>query len=281
MPAAFDVPSKHSEDKVDNCTVFQDTKPARARPQHRVTLPKRGALKHRLPAKPTRAVRTIEQVTGFRMLRALLCKRRVAAKRLCILGGGRHSVTFQLKIRVTEFKRVLDGGGTVPGDGTHITLGLGRPLRVQTAPLAPSRLADQPPPLPIEESVWVPPKQRERLLRQAMGDGRYFRAWSRRRKEVRRIKASRRRSNSTADDQEFMPISFQQASMRAEALAHEVQQQHIPSAMQDTGMHRLTRGRQRRRSASSHGPQKQHGKKKSLVADVAATEAISGQTAWS
>jgi len=185
-------------------------------------------------------------------------------------------VTFQLKIRVTEFKRVLDGGGTVPGDGTHITLGLGRPLSAQTAPLAPPRLAGQPPPPPpIEESAWVPPKQRERLLRQAMGDGRYFRAWSRCQKEVRRIKAARQQSNSTAEDQELMPISLQQASMRAEALAHEVQPQQ-QQALQDTGMHRLTRGRKRRRTASSHGRQQQHGKKKLLVADVAATEAGSG-----
>jgi len=261
-------------------------RPARSRPQHRVAVPRRGALKHRPPAEPTKAVGTAEQITGFRMLPALFCKRRAATKRRCKLGGGRHRLTFQPQIHVTEFKRVLDGGATVPGDGTHITLGLGRPLRSQTVPLAPPRLADQPPQVPIEESAWVQPKQRERLLRRAMGDGRYFRAWSRRRIEVRRIKASRQESNSTAVDQELMPTSFQEAWMRAEALAHEVQQQqhrqhqqhqqqqHTPSALQDTGMHRLTRGRKRRRPASLRG--QQHGKKKSLVADVAAAEVVSG-----
>jgi len=271
-PAMLDVPSTCVEDAVDGSAVVQDAKPARARPQHRLTVPSRGALKRCRPAQPAVAVGTLRQTRGLRMLRALVCIGRAAAKRRCILGGGMHRVTFQPKIRVTEFKRVLDGGGTIPGDGTHLTLGLGRALRTQTAPLAPPRLSSQPRPPPIEETAWVSPKQRERLLRRAMGDGPYFRVWSRRRREVLRIKASRRQSNSTSEDEELMPTSVEQASMRAEALAREVQwqQQDTPPALRDV------RGKKRMRSASSHGRQNQHGKKKLLVRSVAAAETVSG-----
>mmetsp|Transcript_62045 Transcript_62045/g.119566 ORF Transcript_62045/g.119566 Transcript_62045/m.119566 type:complete len:357 (-) Transcript_62045:318-1388(-) len=279
--ATLDATMKPAEDTVDDCTPVPAATPVRARPQHRVTGPRRGALKHSRPAEPTTVVGAAEPSKGLQRLREFVCIRRAAAQRRCRLGGGKRRVIFQPKIRVTEFTRMLDGGGTVPGDNSIITLGLGRAFRAQTTPLAPPHLSGQPPAPPIEESAWVPPKQRERLLRRAMGDGLFFRLWSRRRREVLRIRASRRQSNSTAEDQQLMPISIEEANMRAKVLAHEVlqqqqQQQRIFSVLQDASIRTPARGRKRMRSASVRGQQKRHGKKKSRVAVAVATEAVSG-----
>lgn len=120
-------------------------------------------------------------------------------------------VVFRNTIVVTEFARLLDGGGTIPGDGTNVTLGLGRPLRSTFAPLGVQPFRKR----PIEESAWVPNRERVRLLRKSMGDARYFGAWAKRRWEVARIRRSRHESTCDPKDRILMPSSLREAQERA------------------------------------------------------------------
>lgn len=123
----------------------------------------------------------------------------------------RPRVAFRNTIVVTEFARLLDGGGTVPGDGTKVTLGLGHPVRRTFAPLA----IQHSPKRRIEESAWVPTQKRVRLLRKSMGDAHYFGAWARRRWEVARIRRLRHESTLDPKDQTLMPSTFKEAHERA------------------------------------------------------------------
>jgi len=128
----------------------------------------------------------------------------------------RGRVTFARTVQVTEFARALDGGGTVPGDGSRVTLGLGRRLRVTSAPLICARPVGE---RPIEERAWVPSCERVRLLRAFMGDARYTAAWLRHREEVVRVARTRKQSNEEdLKDRLLMPTSFKEARQRAEAL---------------------------------------------------------------
>jgi len=128
----------------------------------------------------------------------------------------RGRVTWRRTVQVAEFARTLDGGGTVPGDGSKVTLGLGRQLRVSAAPLVARRPAGE---APIEERAWVPSCERVRLLRASMGDARYTAAWLRHREEVVRMARTRKQSNEEdPKDRLLMPTSFKEARQRAEAL---------------------------------------------------------------
>jgi len=124
----------------------------------------------------------------------------------------RHRVVFRSTVSVTEFARLLDGGGTVPGDGTRVTLGLGSPVRRRTAPLAAPRGFRR---RPIEETAYVPCRERVRMLRKSMGDARYFGAWARHRWEVARILRSRKESAGDEKDITAMPSSLTEARERA------------------------------------------------------------------
>lgn len=128
-------------------------------------------------------------------------------------------VSFKSTVSVREYRRLLDGGGTVPGDGSSVTLGLGRLVAKSIAPL----LHDRPPSQrPIEERSWMPSSKRVRMLRQSMGDNVFFGLWARRRWEVARIKRSRKRCNSDDTDCAMMPESSGEAEGRAAALHEEV-----------------------------------------------------------
>mmetsp|Transcript_54876 Transcript_54876/g.117764 ORF Transcript_54876/g.117764 Transcript_54876/m.117764 type:complete len:257 (-) Transcript_54876:187-957(-) len=132
--------------------------------------------------------------------------------------SARRKITFRPTVRVTEFKRVLDGGGTVPGDGTMVTLGLGQPLRMGVEPLAAPRRPDD---RPVEERVWLPNRDRIRILRASMGDARFFVAWARHRRELKKIRRSRQLSNSDGKDCQLMPVSIKDARERALQLSKE------------------------------------------------------------
>jgi len=160
----------------------------------------RGILKKKACVKPK--AQDLAKRTWF-------CKKRARLRPL---------ISFRQFVSVTEFTREVNGGGTMPFDGTLLSLGLGRPTRLSSAPLAKSCPYEG----PIEERAWVPLQQRVRLLRKAMGDARYFRAWSRSRREALRIKRSRRGSNEHNEDRQLMPTSLQEAQARALALAKEV-----------------------------------------------------------
>jgi len=130
-------------------------------------------------------------------------------------------VSFKATITVQEYARLLDGGGTVPADGSSVTLGLGRPTAKRSAPLG----RDRPRGLrPIEERAWVPSIRRVHILRKAMGDAEFFGLWARRRWEVARIRRSRKRCNSDDTDKLFMPESLEEAEDRAAALHKDTMQ---------------------------------------------------------
>jgi len=137
----------------------------------------------------------------------------------------RRRVTFRRTANLLEFSRTLDGGGTIPGDGTVLTLGLGKLLRTRRAPLLNRKSSDLR--RPIEERAWVSPARRAKLLRASMGDSRFFAAWVRGyRREAVQIRASRKECNSHDKDRLLMPVSFEDARERALELSKEVRFEH-------------------------------------------------------
>lgn len=131
-------------------------------------------------------------------------------------------------VNVTEFSRRLDGGCTMPGDDTIVTLGLGRAIAART-----QRLAVQPPSdrLPIEERAWLTSPERVRVLRNAMGDKRFFGAWQRHRRVTRKIVRERQETNDLKSDIWYMPVSLAAAEERAARFSMEAQQ-HVAGPSQ-------------------------------------------------
>lgn len=130
-------------------------------------------------------------------------------------GGDR--ISFRRRVEVAEYARCLSRD-TVPGDGTIVTMGLGRLLRRTSA-----ALARVPPPgkAPLEESAWLPGAERVRLLRRSMGDKRFFGAWVHSRRTTIRVLAERSQSRKNIFDQVPMASSQYEAKMRADILATE------------------------------------------------------------
>lgn len=111
-------------------------------------------------------------------------------------------VLFNERVRVEEFRRRLDGGGTVPQDPCMVSLGLGKKVRSSVAVLARAPPTGR---QPIEERLWVPGRRRERLLRRAMGTQKYLKVWLRHRRQVLHIRRSRRQAKEDGKDRYFMP----------------------------------------------------------------------------
>lgn len=129
----------------------------------------------------------------------------------------RQRVTFSAEVRVTEYSRELDGGCTIPGDGTRVTLGLGRAVGTVTVPLC-GRRRDQ---RPVEDRAWVPSRERVRLMRASMGDACFYAKWGRCRWEISRTLKARRRSRKSWEDVEMMPRSLGEALQVARKLSKE------------------------------------------------------------
>lgn len=127
-------------------------------------------------------------------------------------------VTFQDRVHVQEYRRRLDGGSTVPGDGCRVSLGLGQKSRSSYQPLANAPGLGK---TCIEESAWVPGPQRERLLRKAMGHARYFKSWLRHRREVVQILRSRKESMADGNDR-FLMLCPKESRRQAQKLHEEV-----------------------------------------------------------
>lgn len=144
-------------------------------------------------------------------------------------GGAR--VTFKQGVRVQEYRRRLDGGGTVPGDGCKMSLGLGRkaigPCRME--PLAKAPALGQ---KIVEERVWVAGVHRERILRKAMGTKKYLKAWLRHRRDVQRTLRSRREAEQDEKDKFFMlsPTEAREAAKQMTAEAKKFREEHQASA---------------------------------------------------
>lgn len=123
-------------------------------------------------------------------------------------------------VRVQEFARELDGGGTIPGDGTKVSLGLGRPTRATSQSLGgPYGSTDA---RAIEERTWVPSEQRMRMLRSAMGDAGFGRALLQHLEEYDSIQRSRAQCEEDGEDQLPMPTSMREAHARAADLSKEM-----------------------------------------------------------
>jgi len=166
-------------------------------------------------------------------LRALVCRRRA------------RGVTFRSRVRVVEYSRQLDGGGTVPQDSCKVALGLGTPLRSLLVPLAEAPLPGRP---PIEERAWVPGPLRERLLRRAMGTPRFIKAWLRHRREVLQIWRSRREAREDAKHRYFL-LSPGEARATAQRL-HEEALAFNAEELQAVGGRARSRSPRRRRRPS-------------------------------
>jgi len=128
-------------------------------------------------------------------------------------------VSFAETVNVCGYARWLAGGGGVPGDGTWITLGLGRLMQTLQEPLKSERGGTG----KLDEDVpWMASARRARVLRAAMGDTTYKREWVAQRKEMRQLSRLRQESNLVADDFEPMPSSAEEARARAIAVSKEV-----------------------------------------------------------
>lgn len=220
-------------------------------PAHRRGAPKKGGILKREPA-------ATQPLRGKRQW-PLLCTRRARPVR--------PQVTFRPRVKVTEFARKLDGGGTVPFDGTLISLGLGRPKRATFAPLAKNRPYAE----PIEDRAWVPLSQRVRLLRRAMRDARYFRARAHARREALSIQRSREHSNAHDEDRQLMPTSLSEARQRALSLASEVRSATAPrgAVAEAQTPAAVDRPRKRRRPLGSDGPESPLSKSRKLPQKLA------------
>jgi hypothetical protein len=130
-------------------------------------------------------------------------------------------VKFKEVVNVTEFSRRL-GGDVVPGDGTIVTMSLGKPVARTTIPLAAEPSPGRP---SIEERAWVPCHERVKLLKKAMGAKRYFASWHRHRYLIQQIRASRKRTNADKVDFQYMPTSLREAQERAKKISSEVKVQ--------------------------------------------------------
>lgn len=134
------------------------------------------------------------------------------------LGGGKGKISFVRRVEVAEYTRCLNQE-TVPGDGTLVTMGLGRLHRRTSAALAPGTPAPDKP--PVEESAWLTSAERVKVLRKSMGDKHFFGAWVHARRSTMRISAERLRSRADGADQAPMPGSLDEARIRAQCLAFE------------------------------------------------------------
>lgn len=165
--------------------------------------PPRGILKQR------RRDRAAPQ-TGKSWLASLLPGR---------LGGGGERISFNRRVEVAEYTRCVNRD-TIPGDGSYVTMGLGRLHRRTSMALAPGT-----PPLgklPVEEAAWLTSAERVRALRKCMGDKRFFGAWVHVRRSTIRTCNGRLESRADRTDQAPMPCTLEEAQMRAQCLASEV-----------------------------------------------------------
>mmetsp|Transcript_128441 Transcript_128441/g.256565 ORF Transcript_128441/g.256565 Transcript_128441/m.256565 type:complete len:220 (-) Transcript_128441:122-781(-) len=183
----------------------------------RAVLPsiRRGILKRRKPG-----IASFLPLCARRLRRGAVAR---AARR--VLRTDNRHVTFCTSVRVTEFRRRLNGGAAMPTDGSLVTLGLGRPTRKSLVPLAKPR--------GHPGVVWIPPTLRVRLLRRCMGDARFFGAWSSQRWEMARIRRSRREDMVNPEDRLLMPWP-EAAHTGAMALAQEVALWRLPTTKKDT-----------------------------------------------
>lgn len=134
-----------------------------------------------------------------------------------------HHIKFQPAVQVVEFSRRLDGGCTMPGDGTTVTLGLGKAIAARTQPLAPQPDRDRVPTEDRYDRMWLPAPQRVRVLRKAMGDNCFYGAWQHHKKLTRSIVRERRETCQDLHTREYayMPRSLAEAQDRAARIAIE------------------------------------------------------------
>jgi len=136
----------------------------------------------------------------------------------CIRFFQSHQVKFHTDVHAVEFSRHLDGGDTIPGDGTIVTLGLGKKVGVSTVPLAsqpPKRRA------PVEERAWLTSSKRAQVLRKSMGDKSFFGAWQHHKSMTRKIIRERAETQRSPGDVSYMPASLVEARVRAARFAAE------------------------------------------------------------
>eukprot|EP00929_Paragymnodinium_shiwhaense_P099552 TRINITY_DN61257_c0_g1_i1.p1 TRINITY_DN61257_c0_g1~~TRINITY_DN61257_c0_g1_i1.p1 ORF type:complete len:286 (-),score=19.05 TRINITY_DN61257_c0_g1_i1:579-1382(-) len=135
----------------------------------------------------------------------------------------RRRLWYRKTVVVHECSRALDGGDTCP-TGSILSLGLGPKVGVSVQPLATPRRTDL-------ETLYRSDQERRKLLRQQMGDARFFRRWLSHKRATRVLQrersdvmeeAQRGLAREPPDTQFYMPVSQREALARAEALAREV-----------------------------------------------------------
>eukprot|EP00931_Biecheleriopsis_adriatica_P086202 TRINITY_DN60913_c0_g1_i1.p1 TRINITY_DN60913_c0_g1~~TRINITY_DN60913_c0_g1_i1.p1 ORF type:complete len:253 (-),score=38.18 TRINITY_DN60913_c0_g1_i1:206-964(-) len=130
----------------------------------------------------------------------------------------KRQVRFRDAVEVSEYSRLIGGGGGVPSD-LGSALGMGVLIRNVTETLA----CERPGVGKMDQDVpSVPPRQRALLLREAMGKGAYLKAQREHRQELSLLHSERNASNETEEDFEPMPVSQAQARRVAEKLHREV-----------------------------------------------------------
>lgn len=141
-----------------------------------------------------------------RLLRATGCGRR-----------RRERITFCASAEVAEFSKAISLD-SVPGDGTHLAVGLGSLTWKGRAPLITKR-----PTKPVEESVYLPIEERERMMMIALGPGQYHQTVTHHLEETAQL--IQRRQKAVEDPREppqLMPTSYEQACDRAQKVAEAV-----------------------------------------------------------
>lgn len=136
---------------------------------------------------------------------------------------------FHHRLVVYEYTRQLCGGQGVPGDGSLVSLGLGKQARQITAALP----EDKPKKGPVEETAWVPSNDRVTLLKASMGAAAYIKAISRHTHDIAAIHERRQSTNSDEKDRALMPRSMDDARQRAIKVQCEVDEVRVALKLDD------------------------------------------------
>jgi len=170
----------------------------------------RSILKKRT-AKP--ATRNSNHSRGFSLF---WCRRRLpAVPALCSRRHGKR-VTFRASVEVTEYSKAI-GHDSVPGDGTDLAVGLGRPTWNGLAHLSFARRAKR-----VDECAYLTIEQRAQQLKESMGHTRYQKAVTRHCRETAQVMQWRKEAvEDSKEPPQLMPTSYREARDRALKVAAE------------------------------------------------------------
>lgn len=154
--------------------------------------------------------------TSSRISSVFGCNRRLPAAACCIARRPGKRVTFRASVEVTEYSKTF-GHDRVPGDGSYLSVGLGKATWSGLLPLAPHHHGKRP-----DTLSYLPEEKRAGMLRASMGHDRFNEAVACHRRETAEVIRLRKEAlEDSKDPPDLMPVSYQEARERALKVAAE------------------------------------------------------------